>query len=313
MSEQTVIFGFGPAGRAVTELLVSQGRRVSVAQRGQPANPVAGVGFRPCDVLDGEAVRLAVADASQVVLAVGFPYIGKVWREAWPRAMTNVVEACAASDARLTFVDNLYMYGPQDMPLREDMSMKPHGVKPAARVETTNIWMAASQGGRVRAASLRAPDFYGPGVTQSHLGALALGALARGKPAFAFGPPDMPHDFAYIPDIARAVVALLDAPDDAFGQVWHMPCAPTRTRREIFELAATALNVRMKISAPPFALLKLLGLGMPSIRELLEMRFQWDRPYHVDARKFVQRFGFETTSFEIGVPAAALSWVGNTG
>ena len=38
--------------------------------------------------------------------------------------------------------------------------------------------------------------------------------------------PDMPHAFAYVPDIARAAVTLLDAPDDAFNQVWHVPCAP---------------------------------------------------------------------------------------
>ena len=47
-------------------------------------------------------------------------------------------------------------------------------------------------------------------------------------------------DFAYVPDIARAMVTLPDAPEDAFGQVWNMPCAPTRTPREILKLGADA-------------------------------------------------------------------------
>ena len=78
--------------------------------------------------------------------------------------MTNFVEACAAEGARLVFFDNLYMYGPQTAPLSETTPLQPVGVKPAARVAATRIWMAASEAGRLRVAALRAPDFYGPGA-----------------------------------------------------------------------------------------------------------------------------------------------------
>ncbi len=89
--------------------------------------------------------------------------------------------------------------------------------------------MAAT--GRVRVAALRSTDFYGPGVATSHLGTTGFGALARGKSALLVTPPDTPHDFAYVPDVAPAIVTLLDAPDDAYGQAWNMPCAPTLTPR----------------------------------------------------------------------------------
>jgi len=104
-------------------------------------------------------------------------------------------------------------------------------VKPAVRSAITRQWMAAAEAGRVRFAALRAPDFYGPGVGNSHLGDYAFGALAKGKAAQFIVSPDMPHDVAYVPDFARGVVSLLDAPDDAFGQAWNLPCAPTRNRR----------------------------------------------------------------------------------
>jgi len=60
------------------------------------------------------------------------------------------------------------------------------------------------------------------------------------------------------------VLTLLDAPDDAYGQVWNMPCAPTRTPREILRLGAQALGVKAKITAVPLPLLPLLGLFAPS-------------------------------------------------
>jgi len=222
--------------------------------------------------------------------------------------MENLIKVCEASHARMVFVDNLYMYGPQQDPLREDMPLTDDGIKPAVRAEVTRLWMAASAAGRVRVAALRAPDFYGPGVTQSHLGELAFGALADGKRATLIAPPDMPHDFAYVPDIARAVLSLLDASDDAFGQAWHMPCAPTRTPREILQLGADALPVKLRITALPLWLLPVIGIGSPMMREMAEMRFQWDRPYRVDAAKFAARFWSDVTPFETGARATALSF-----
>ena len=308
MQQTIVVFGFGAVGRPTTRMLLERGHTVRVAQRNRPADLPTGAEFIGCDVLDPQAVGRAVAGAAQVVVAIGFAYDAKVWRSAWPRAMKNLVEACAATGARMVFVDNLYMLGPQRAPLREDMPLSEAGAKPAIRSDVTRIWSEAASVGRVRIAALRPPDFYGPGVALSHLGSSAFGALARGKPAVLLVPPDMPHDFAYVPDIARAVVTLLDAPDDAFGQAWNMPCAQTRTSREILALGAEALPVRLRLRSVPLGLLPLLGLVVPFVREVAEMRFTWDRPYQVDATKFARRFWSDVTPFEIGAPATALSF-----
>jgi nucleoside-diphosphate-sugar epimerase len=304
----SIVFGFGATGCATTLALLAQGKQVCVAQRHRPADLPPQVAFRPCDILDADAVRQAIDGASQVVLAIGFQYDVRVWREAWPRAIHNVVEACAATGARVVFIDNLYMLGAQDDPLREDMPLTAAGAKPPVRAEVTRIWQAAAAAGRIRFAALRAPDFYGPGVALSHLGPVAFGRLAQGKAAILMVPPDMPHDFAYVPDIARAVVTLLDAPDDAYGQVWNMPCAPTRTARDILRLGAKALGVKPKIWALPQRLLPVLGLVSPLMREVADIAFTWDRPYRVDASKFMRRFWSDVTPLEAGAPAAALSF-----
>ena len=308
MTGPTIVLGFGAVGRATTRALLARGDAVAVAQRSRPDDLPAGVEFRRCDVLDADSVRRAVAGAGQVVLAVGFAYDRRVWRKMWPATMTNVVEACAESGARIVFLDNLYMLGPQREPRREDMALSMAGAKPAILSDVTRIWSAAATAGRVRFAALRATDFYGPGVPVSHLGSSGFGALAQGNRAFLVAPPDTPHDFAYVPDIARAVIALLDAPDDAFGQVWNMPCAPTRTPRQILKIGADALGVKLRIMALPLRLLPLLGLVSPFLREVDDVSFTWDRPYHVDGSKFSRRFRLETTPFEIGAVETARSF-----
>lgn len=295
-----VLMGYGPVGRASLAALRGSGERLIVAQRQRPADLPEGVEFRPCDVLDGASVQAAIAGARQVVLAVGLAYSGKLWLDAWPRLMSHVLVACAREKARLVFFDNLYMYGPQNRPLTEDMPLSDFGRKPKARSEVTRLWQTAAALGNVRVAALRAPDFFGPGVGQnSMLGTTGFAALAKGKAATLVVPPDMPHDFAYMPDIGRAVASLLAADDGHYGQAWHMPCAPTHSVRQILELGAKAQGLKPRLRVIPLPLLKALGLVVPLFGELVEMRFQWDRPYQVDATKFRNAFWSDVTPMEV--------------
>ncbi|MDX7952142.1 NAD-dependent epimerase/dehydratase family protein [Lichenihabitans sp. Uapishka_5] len=307
MNGLTVVFGSGAVGRPIIETLAARGDRVRVAQRGTPESLPVGVEHVACDVLDRDAVTRAVEGAAQIVLAVAFPYDARVWRTAWPQAMANVLAACATSGARLVFIDNLYQLGPQHEPRREDMALSDTGEKPAILATVTRMWMASRD--RVRVAALRCPDFYGPGVGHSHLGAFALGELAKGKPAQLLVPPDTPHDFAYVPDIARAAVTLLDAPDDAFGRAWNVPCAPTRSPRELLAIGAATLDQRNRIWAVPLWLMRPLGLVYRMAKEVVDVGFTWDRPYVVDASAFTCRFGFVPTPFAVGMPASARSFV----
>ena len=142
----------------------------------------------------------------------------------------------------------------------------------------------------------------------SHLGETGLAAVARSKAAtFAFS-PDQPHDYAYVPDIGRALVTLLDAGDEAFGQAWHMPCAPTLSSREILLLGAACSKAKLRVRSLPPIGLNLLSPFVPFLRELREMRFQWDRPYRVDATKWTSQFWLDVTSIDAGVAATIASF-----
>ena len=308
MNGRITIFGYGPTGKATAERLSAQGREITVAQRSKPKALPRGAAFAACDALDPASVLAAAQGSAEIVVAIGMPYESKLWQEAWPKAIGNFVAACEKTGARMVFIDNLYMYGPQTAPLVETMPLTSYGMKPAARSAATRVWMEAAARGRLRVAALRAPDFYGPDVPWAYLGDSTIGALAKGRPASWVGSPDIPHDYAYVPDVARAATNLVEAPDSAFGQAWHVPCAPIRTTREILQIAADALGVPLRIRALPAPLLAPLGLFSPFLREMREMRFQWDRPYRVDASKFAKAFWSDATPFETGVRETALSF-----
>lgn len=312
MTDQITIFGYGPTGQAIADRLRARGTKIIVAQRRGPATLPADVAFVPCDVLNADDVMNAMRGATQAVITTGFDYSGKVWRKAWPVAMANFIAAAETTGARIIQIDNLYMYGPQKGAIREDMALTKYGVKPAVRAQVTRLWQKASAEGRIRWAALRAPDFYGPGVDRSHLGDVGFGAIAKNQLATQIMPLDVPHAFAYVPDIGRAALSLLDAGDDVFGQAWHVPCAPTKTPREILEIGAQALGRKPRLMHVPGPLLAFLGLFVSFFREVHEIRFTWNGPYHVDSSKFEARFWNDPTPFEIGARATALSFAAAT-
>lgn len=307
-SSVTPVVGYGALGREIVTQLLAAGRSVRVIQRSRPKDLPLGAEFFAADIMDASAINTATFGAEAVVFALGLPYFSDLWEKGWPQAMQNVLAACEAHGARLVFADNLYLYGPLNRVLTEDLPAVDYGRKPKARAEVTRLWQAAHAAGRVQAVAVRSPDFYGPGVVQSVLGAGSIAALAQGKRAMLLGNADMPHDVAHVSDYARAVTTLLDAPADAYGQAWHVPTAPTLTLREHLQIAADALGVPLKLTVLPGWTAPTLGMFVPFIRETVEMRFLFDRIYLVDATKFRTRFWSDVVPFETGLATTALSF-----
>ena len=299
--KRVVIFGYGAVGRETAALMSARGDDVLVAQRSAPRNNPLKLAFTACDLTDSASVAKACAGRDVAICAAGFPYDSTVWERDWPKAMNALLTGCASSGARFVFADNLYMLGPQTKPLTEDMPLTSYGRKPRLRSAITRLWQEAHTAGRVKAVAVRAADFYGPDVPTSVLSAYGVEKLVAGKAAQVPYSPDHPHDFTYVPDFARALVTLADAPDDAYGQAWNVPNAPTRSLRELLTPAASIASVKPKIQVLPGWLIPILALFQPILGEIKEMAFQTDRPYRVDASKYQKRFGGATTPFETGL------------
>ena len=216
--QKIAIFGYGAVGRSTGSILAGRGDNVRAVQRTAPSVLPAGCTFHAADSTDREATIAACAGVDTVVCCIGFPYDSALWRRVWPVAMANLIEGCSHSGARFVFADNLYMYGPQTSPLTEDMPLTTYGRKPALRADITRQWKSEHDAGRVRAVAVRAADFYGPDVATSVISEFGVAKFLAGQASLLPYPPEQPHDFAYVPDFARALVSLVDAPDDAYGQ-----------------------------------------------------------------------------------------------
>jgi nucleoside-diphosphate-sugar epimerase len=86
----------------------------------------------------------------------------------------------------------------------------------------------------------------------------------------------------------------------ALGQVWHLPNDPdTRTTRQLCELAFQQAGVsRVRLRQVPPLLLRLAALTSPTVRELLEMQYQFAEPFIVDSSKIANALHVEATPIE---------------
>ncbi len=170
-----------------------------------------------------------------------------------------------------------------DQPLR----LAAHTKKGRLRGRMAHELLDAHQAGRVSVAIGRASDYFGPrGGAQSNLGDRLFPAVLTGKTARVLGDPDQPHTYTYIPDIGEGLAVLGEHPD-APGQVWHLPNDPnTRTTRQLCELVFQRAGAsRARLRRVPPSLLRLAALTNPTVRELLEMQYQFAEPFIVDSTK----------------------------
>ena len=284
--ELHVVYGSGPVGTAVIEILLAQGKPVRVVTRSGTRKhlPLQTEVVRG-DATDPADARQVCAGASHVYNCTN-PVDYHRWPEQFPPLQRGVLEGAAANGARLIVMENLYMYGPHDgVPMTEDLPLRGRGSRSTTRVQMTEELFAAHRSGKVRVASVRASDLFGPHVTESLVGERLFGPLLAGKGAQLFANPDLPHSVSYIQDVGQALVRV-GAHDAALGRAWHAPNAPTVTLREFVRILGEETDLVPQVSALPRAvtraLLPLLGLGVPALRGLTENLYIGYEPYIVD-------------------------------
>lgn len=242
------------------------------------------------DLLDATETMRAVEGSAIVYLTAGLPMDTRLWVEQWPVIMRNVIDACAAQGARLVFFDNTYMYPQTAEPQTESMRLQPNGAKGRVRAAIANDLMVAMQQKRLSAMICRAPEFYGPGKTQSITNSAILEPLLAGKRARVFLRDDTLRSLIFTPDASRAMALLGNTPD-AWDQTWHLPCDDERlTYRQLISLAAEIFGTPARYTVLRKWQLRLAGLFNRTVKDAAELlpRYAADNIFVSD--KFKARF-----------------------
>jgi nucleoside-diphosphate-sugar epimerase len=299
-----VLGGAGGVGASLVAELVQGGRQVRVVGRHVTSVPNAEAVV--ADVTVPAQVAAAVAGARVVFHAAQPPY--HRWAPEFAALNATIVAACSGVGAKLVFVDNLYMYGPITGPIGERTPQQPESRKGRVRKSLADDLLKAHRDGQLPVVIGRLADYFGPGGVNSSLGEVLFDAIVAGKPARWLYNQEVPHSVHYLPDVARALVALGDSAA-ADGQVWHLPATADVTGRQFLQRAVTAAGSTSRAGvAGPFAM-AMVGLFNSTVRELREIRYQYDRPFVIDAHQFAAQFPDAATVTDLDTAlAATVAW-----
>ncbi|HMH21943.1 MAG TPA: NAD-dependent epimerase/dehydratase family protein [Puia sp.] len=312
MPIHTILGAGGVIADELSAELVRHGEPVRLVSR-HPAERQGAVSH-PADITDQAQTVQAVHGSSVVYLCAGLPYDYSVWRQQWPKIMTNTIEACRRADARLIFFDNVYMYGKVDGVMTEDTPYDPCSRKGDLRARIATQLMSEVRRGNITASIARSADFYGPGSLRTGIpNLLVFARLAKGKTAQWLVNAGMRHSFTYTPDAAKALY-LLARDEGSWNQAWHLPTAANPlTGSEFIALAARNMGVSSHYSLLSKWMIGLGGLFDKTTAELKEMLYQYESPYLFDSSKFEKAYAFKPVSCEEGIKTTADAYKNDTG
>ncbi|MFD1770778.1 NAD-dependent epimerase/dehydratase family protein [Sphingobacterium suaedae] len=244
----------------------------------------------------------AVKGSEIAYFTLGLPISSDLWEEQFPLITQNVIDACKINGAKLVFFDNTYMYPQDDRVLTEQTPFAPVGRKGQVRKAMAEMVLREIQTGGLEAVICRAPEFYGPGKTQSITNTFVFNNVKEGKKLKVPLNDSQKRSLIWTPDASRATALIGNTPD-AFGQTWHLPVDEIHpTYKEFIALASGIYGRELKYAVMPKFLFQIGSLFNKRVKELLELLPRYEHDNVFDDNKFRKRFpDFEVTTYREGI------------
>jgi len=256
----------------------------------------------PADLLDKESTDRAVKGSEIAYLTVGLPMNTEIWTRQFPVIMRNVIDACKKHNTKLVFFDNTYMYPQNDQPLTEETEFAPVGKKGIVRAEIAKMVLDEIKAKNIEAVICRAPEFYGPGKTQSITNSAIFAKIKKDKKLKVFVSDGTLRTLIWTPDASKAMALIGNTPD-AYNQTWHLPCDGNRlTYKQFIETASDVFNKPFRYSVIPKFILQTGAIFKKQLKEIQELLPRYGQDNLFISSKFKQRFPeFTTTTYLQGI------------
>ena len=280
MTRTVLILGAnGRFGRAATQAFAIAGWQVHAATRTGNTPKMERITPLACDVMNRDSVIAASQGVDVIVHAVNPAYPD--WAKMMPVHTDNIIAAGLATGATVMVAGNVYVFGEDAAEVYEESNaFAPTTRKGALRVTMETAFEAAAVDG-LRTVILRGGDFIEQAKSGNWFDSYITNKVHKGVFTYP-GRMDAVHAWAYLPDMARAMVELAETRDtlptfSSFGFEGY-----SLTGEELKAAVASVVGQPLKSASFPWPLMRIIGLFSPLVREVLEMRYLWDTPHRVD-------------------------------
>lgn len=199
------------------------------------------------------------------------------WARLIPQITAQAISAARASGATVIVPGNVYPYGREPGPWGTDTPHRPCSRKGAIRAQMEADYRASG----LPVIVLRGGDFLDETSPATFLNMITLKNLEKGKLAVA-GKPEVPRAYAYLPDMARAAVALAEQ-RHSLPRFADLPFAGlTFSMADLKAEIERQTGRTLRYGGFPWWLMTLASPVWELARELREMRYLFDLPHRLD-------------------------------
>jgi nucleoside-diphosphate-sugar epimerase len=291
-----VLGATGSFGSEMAAELIAHGWQVRALQR----DPVAArlqLPDLPVTWVDGDAmiagdVARAAEGVKLIVHAVNPPRYQR-WRELALPMLDHSIAAAKAQDARLVFPGVVYNYGPDAGEVVDEQAPQ-HPLTRKGKVRLEMEDRLADSG--VKTLTVRAGDFFGGRGVNAWFNHIFKGGQPLRSMMYP-GAHDVLHEWAYLPDMVRAVVRLVEREQDLQNFERFHFSGYQLTGREFIDAVRTVTgNANLAARSLPWFLIAMAAPFASLPRELLEMRYLWQRQLLLNGDRLNSLLGnFERT------------------
>lgn len=221
------------------------------------------------------------------VIVNGFNPAGyKGWSTIVPKYTADVIRAAKASGATVIVPGNVYNFGDTPGEWGPTTPQIAKTRKGRLRIEMEESYQRAAQDG-VQTIVLRAGDFLDPNREGTLMNLVTLSKIDKSV-VTTLGPTDVEHAYCYLPDWARAAVALAEKRTE-LGAFEDIPLPGANfTIDELCEEISTATGRKITTTKFPWWLMRLASPFWTLAYELLEMRYLNEIPHRLSGARLAE-------------------------
>ncbi|WP_170761236.1 epimerase [Ruegeria lacuscaerulensis] len=240
--------------------------------------------------------------------AEGVDVIVNAWNPPYPdwarlvsKLHQQVVSVASDTGATVMIPGNVYVFGERTpgpwSGATPHMAQNPLG---RIRVEMEEAYRKST----VRTIVLRAGDFIDTCASGNWFDQILIKHLSRGQLIYP-GQPDIPHAWAYLPDLTRAAVALAEI-RDSVPRFCDVPYPGyTLTGADLAQSLSRVLGHEIRVKQMNWWPLYMARPFWRLAPHLIEMRYLWDLPHSLDGTFFDHLIdGFEQTELDEAIRSA---------
>ncbi|MDA7428276.1 epimerase [Primorskyibacter aestuariivivens] len=199
------------------------------------------------------------------------------WQSDLPGQTDAIIAAARASGARVVQAANVYVFGEgnggafgPDHPHKATNPLGRIRMEMEAKLYASDVPLLI----------LRSGDYLDTEASGNWFDRLITKPLAKGRIAYP-GDPDVPHAWAFLPDVARMGASFL-ARDDLPHQLEVTTADYTLSGRDMAAALGEILGRDIRVTPFAWWQLHLARPVMPILKGVIEMRYLWSRPHWMD-------------------------------